>query len=1336
MERNLPIPESFEKIAGLNQAEQWPKWLRRFSRYRTASGLAKQADSEQVSTLLYAMGDCADDILITLGVDESTAKYDEVITALNKYFNLRKNTIVERAKFNKRTQRPGESVDSFINDLYRLAEDCEYGTLKEELIRDRIVVGVLDDALSDHLQSREDLNLAKAVQLSRQAEARKQNKPVVRGESEGTNSNPTVEHVGFKHKPTTSNMRGTSFTSHSQGSGKPSMLSQGNCQWCGRDRHSRVNCPAKDAKCHQCGKIGHFQSVCRSGKPPPSKQGKVHEVDGAGGYDDSFLDEIPFLGEVGETDKRYWSADVQVNGNETHFKLDTGAAVSVLSDSTPWLDRSILQPTSKKLHGAGGKVLTVIGQMEANLQYHDKQITETMYVIENQPCSLLSRKACTDLKLIVLVGELDKQENSHANFRSEFPELFRGLGHLKRAHHITLSADAKPHCLYTPRKVPHPLLPKVKKELDSMLKLGVISQVSEPTKWCSGMVPVPKPNGSIRICVDLTQLNKAVEREVHPMSSVDESLAKLGKSSMFSKLDANSGFWQVPLDEESRLLTTFITPYGRFCFNRLPFGIASAPEVFQKTMSSILEGLDGVICHMDDVLIHGQNQEEHDTRVRAVLQRLHEAGLTLNDKCEFSQQRVKFLGHIIDETGVKVDPNKTRAIREFPAPRNVKELQRFMGMVNQVGKFIPGLADMNEPLRQLLSKDNTWNWGGEQQRSFEQIKDKLVSPEGLAHYDPGLPTIIAADASNTGMGAVLYQVQSDGKRRPVCYASRSLTETEQRYAVIEKEALATTWACEKFTDYVLGLHFQVETDHKPLVTLLNSKELAKMPPRLQRFRLRMMRFDARTVYVPGTQQLTADTLSRAPVAMPGEGDIALVDEVETFASATTTSLPATKERLDQIREAQKSDEICAQIRQYCIEGWPDYMPHNPVLKQYYEQRGHLTVVDDLLIYDERLVIPTILRMDILQKLHQGHLGITKCRARAKESVWWPGLSANVEEMISRCITCAINRQETKEPLMTSSFPTRPWERLGMDLFEHKGKLFLIVVDYYSRWIEVKVLRGQSSEAVIQSLKEIFAVHGIPDLVISDNGPQFANENFKKFTKEYGFVHTTSSPRYPQANGEAERGVRTVKALLRKNEDIQLALLSYRSTPLQNGMAPCELLMGRRLRTQLPVLPQTLMPRVQTQDLENVKKREDRYRTNQTANYDRRHSSQVLRELQPGDAVWVRDQSRFGQVVGKAEQPRSYHIQTNQGMVRRNRSALVALQKQPSTTPQQDPPEDVYAEMPQENQVWEPGASSSPPGDQQVARGRQRDSQPSTPGSPPEMRTRSGRLVKPPPRLSL
>ena len=238
----------------------------------------------------------------------------------------------------------------------------------------------------------------------------------------------------------------------------------------------------------------------------------------------------------------------------------------------------------------------------------------------------------------------------------------------------------------------------------------------------------------------------------------------------------------------------------------------------------------------------------HDQRLRGVLQRLREAGVTLNEKCEFSKTSIKFLGHIIDAKGIHVDPDKVKAIRKFPAaPTNITELQRFMGMVNQLAKFIPSLADSNAPLRHLLRKDTAWLWDQPQ---------LLTSLPVLAHYDPERPTVIAADASNTGIGAVLLQTQGDGSRRPVCFIFRSLRDAEKNYAVIEKEALAATWACERFSDYVLGLDFTVETDHKPLVPLLGTAELHKMPPRIQRFRLRLMRYNPRVVHVAGKNRIS------------------------------------------------------------------------------------------------------------------------------------------------------------------------------------------------------------------------------------------------------------------------------------------------------------------------------------------------------------------------------------------------------------------------------------------------------------------------------------------------
>ena len=288
---------------------------------------------------------------------------------------------------------------------------------------------------------------------------------------------------------------------------------------------------------------------------------------------------------------------------------------------------------------------------------------------------------------------------------------------------------------------------KGKSQIETMLQQEVISPVTAPTEWRTGMVPVLKPNGRVRICVDLIHLNKAVQREIHPMPSVDENLAKLGDSKIFSKLDANSGFWQIPSDNESKLLTTFVTPFGRFCFNRLPFGISSAPEIFQRTISKIPEGSEGTLCPMDDVLIHGVDQSEHDGRIRAVLRRLQEAGLTLNDKCEFSQSSIRFLAHIIDSSGPHADPQKTTVVTQFPVPSDVAGIQRFMGMVNHLGKFIPHLADLSDPLRQLLRKDSVWVWGEPEKKALEQIKQALVLPTVLAHYNPNRPTIISADAS-------------------------------------------------------------------------------------------------------------------------------------------------------------------------------------------------------------------------------------------------------------------------------------------------------------------------------------------------------------------------------------------------------------------------------------------------------------------------------------------------------------------------------------------------------------------------------------------------------------
>ena len=347
--------------------------------------------------------------------------------------------------------------------------------------------------------------------------------------------------------------------------------------------------------------------------------------------------------------------------------------------------------------------------------------------------------------------------------------------------------------------------------------------------------------------------------------------------------------------------------------------------------------------------------------------------------------------------------------------------------------------------------------------------------------------------------------------------------------------------------------------------------------------------------------------------------------------------------------------------------------------------------------------------------------------------------------MAQCVTCAKDRPPPKEPLMSATFPSRPWERIATDLFELNGKVYLIVTDYYSRWFEIKELRNETSQVVIQALKELFAIHGIPDLMMSDNGPQYSADSFREFATKYGFVHTTSSPRYPQANGEVERAVRTAKSLLRKNDEIYSALLTYRSTPLQNGLSPSELLMGRRLRTQLPIHPKNLYPNVQLKERQTVEMKESSYRLNQQLSFNKRHRAVELPKLHPGDHVWVRDQDRHGLILGKTEQPRSYFVDTNKGTLRRNRSALVVTTKHPATA---HSTEDLPSET---TTAPNPTLPSPVPPSQQLPQTPPKPTagraMVTTPGTAPAaesphgpctntLTTRSGRVVKPPERLDL
>lgn len=560
--------------------DEWPRWKRQFEQFRQASGLVAGEDAKQVSTLLYSMGEDAEETLMSMNPSgEERASYDAVLGKFDNFFEVRKNLIFERARFNRRCQAEDESVEQFITSLYSLTDSCEFVDLKEAMIRDRIVVGICDRALSERLQMDSDLTPEKAKRLVRQREAVHGHQGIL-----NTKSKPETVVDAVKSNPRTPNR-----TWRGQQARRSRSMRQptDRCPRCGRGSHPRQECPAREAVCHSCKKRGHFQSQCfaRSSKKLVAD---ITESSADEFYDTAYLDSL-----TSGNDVSCWKSNVVVEGTEIPFKLDTGAEVTVVSQEVlELLGTDKIRQTSKKLCGPDRKPLPVTGEMSLTLNYKDRSTVQTIYVVKQLSQNLLGLPAIRELQLLTQVDEVE------TSIMEQYPALFTGLGTLQGDYKIQLKPDTQPFSLFTARNVPLPLRTKVKDELNRMETLGVIARVEEPTLWCAGMVVVPKKSGAVRICVDFRSLNESVLREAHPLPTVDETLAHLSGSTMFSKLDANSGFWQVPLAESSRHLTTFITPFGRYYFRKLPFGICSAPEHFQRRMSAMLEcSLPHGRCH-------------------------------------------------------------------------------------------------------------------------------------------------------------------------------------------------------------------------------------------------------------------------------------------------------------------------------------------------------------------------------------------------------------------------------------------------------------------------------------------------------------------------------------------------------------------------------------------------------------------------------------------------------------------------------------------------------------------------------------------------------------------
>lgn len=932
-----------------------------------------------------------------------------------------------------------------------------------------------------------------------------------------------------------------------------------------------------------------------------------------------------------------WMANLNINGVPITIKLDTGAECNVLPQwAVKKVGGELITSATRRLITFNKSKVNVIG--EIRVECTNKEDTEWVIfkVVKESYQPILGKKMCAKLGFVKRIYGIDSENMNNGEFGC--------------CNSFTYDIDFIDNPLFKiipPRKIPHAIRDDVKKELDRMVELGVIVPVSEPSPAVSPMLVVNR-DSKLRICMDPTELNKNIKRRHYPLKTVEEVAAKLCGAKCFSKLDCEKGFWQIKVTDETSKYLAISTPWGRYRYLRLPFGISPAPEVFSEIMNKTLENIEGCEVVMDDIFIYAKNEAKLNDITKIVLKRLKGAGFTLNqEKCEFNKTQIKFLGHVFSPDGCTPDKSKVEAIDQIKTPTNVKEVQRFLGMVNYIGKFVKNLSDLTEPLRRLNQKNAEWHWDTDQEEAFNKIKEVIKEAPVLEYYDVNKPVKLSVDASKAAMGCCLMQ-----NNRPIAYATRAFNLNQQNYPQIVKEAMAIRFGCQKFHEYVFGKELTIETDHQPLETIFK-KPITNAPMRLQKILWDVLQYSPSVKYIKGTKIPVADTLSR---------DCKIIETEKAEEYQINVILSISDEAIKRYTSATRDDPELQLLKSVLENGWPNEANLIPdAIKPYVTFRHELTYENDLLFKGDRIIVPRGEIQKILKDLHIGHPGISSMLSRARQSAYWIGQTGDIKNHVEKCTVCQqTQRANTKEPALMKKVPDFPFQLVSSDLFKFRGGDFILIADHYSGFTDFRKLKTTTSEEVILVLRQWFSVHGIPEIFESDGGPQYSSNKFKEFAREWKFEHRLSSPHYPRSNGFAERNVQTVKNLLKKcyldGSDPYLAMLLLRNTD-RNGVlkSPAQRLFSRTTRSIIPVDRKKLHPRIVqnvTEEMTNLRMIQKKYFDRISKPVEPLKTGEVVR-MQTGHREWI-----TGTVTNNTQFPRSVMVQTDGGATyRRNNSHL-------------------------------------------------------------------------------
>ena len=1167
----------------------------------------------------------------------SKKTFEELCEVLSNHYEPKPSKFIERNKFESRCRHLNENVHEFVAALRKLALHCEFGNTLEERLCERLVRGMNDAKIQQKLITTKNLTLQQAIETAQSMQSSVENiKELVsnRWEENEINivnsqkRNSSNTNIGFENKK------------------KPV------CYRCG-GFHYATTCRFKETECNVCHKKGHLAKVCLSKEIAENKRNLTSHNLITTNETEVTYDLCTIIAKENPI-----TVNLQLNATNIQFQVDTGAAVTLIN-STDYQKyfKKPLRQSNIRLNTFTGESLNVLGDLDVHVSYKNKHFVLPLVIVDGAGPPLLGRNWIKELNPEWM--SIFSIDNGSTKTDSKLQEIIRTYksvfsdeaGCLKDYKvKLHLKDGASPRFMKA-RQPPFGLREQIEQELKRLQENDIIEKV-QFSEWATPIVPIVKSDLSIRICGDYkVTVNKAIFQDEHPIPKLDEMCNKLAHGKKFSRLDLSHAYTQLELDPGSKDLTTINTHCGLFRYKRLCFGISACPAIFQRTLESVFSEVKGIAIYIDDLIITGPDDETHLNNLRDVLRICQERGLTIKEsKCEFFKDEVNFLGYRLNAQGLQPQPEKLKAVHDAPEPRNVSELKSYLGMLNYYAKYIHNLSHHLAPLYDLLKKGNKWHWGKDQQTSFIKSKNLLTSDLLLVHFDPTKPLLMACDASPRGISAILSHVFSDGSERPIAYASRSLSAAERNYAQIDREALAIIFGTTRFHKYIYGNHVKILTDHKPLLGLLgHGKSIPeRASSRVVRWAVTLSAYNYELIYRAGSLN-NADALSRLPLsAQPGEVPFPQ-DIFQVFTSIDSSTVTSTM-----IAEETKKDILLSRVYKFTLLGWPDKL-RDESFRPYFSRKSELSVDKGCVLWGTRVIIPTSLRTRVIDLLHEEHIGIVRMKSQARAYVWWPHIDSDLERTVKSCFTCQSTRNAPPQaPLHPWTWPESPWSRLHLDFAGPMlGKMFLIIADAHSKWIDIKIMNKITGADTILQLRHVFATHGLPDIIVTDNGPSFCSKEFSTFLTYNGVQHIRSSPFHPASNGFAERCVQTFKSSLKTmssgsvEEKVLRFLTKYRSTPQSTtGMTPAELLFNRKIKTRLDLVHPFVNGRVAASQTQQKK-------------YHDAHAAE--RVISVNDNVFVRNYS-YGPkwlpgVVTEQTGPVSFKVRTGNGLQKRHQDQI-------------------------------------------------------------------------------